>query len=252
MISSVFRTCLTAGVLLGGALTTQAQVTIGPRIGLNASTLNFDIEDDSPDTKSIYGPQVGLTLNAQFGHFSLQPSLLFSQKGARFEEKIDASYTDEDFGYTVAVKGEEKVDIRLNYLEIPVNLVYNTSGEEGGFQVFAGPYVGIGLNGQYKAKGSIMTTVNGQVDESSSGSSEETEDIKFVGKGTDGNEPEFRRIDFGINAGLGYKAGPFQAQLGYGLGLGNLIPKYDDDDDAKEKIRNRGVQLSVAYFFGGK
>lgn len=125
--------------------------------------------------------------------------------------------------------------------------MYNTSGEEGGFQVFAGPYIGVGLGGKYKGESTI--SINGEVVEELSGSDEEN--IKFVGKGSNGNEAELRRIDWGFNAGVGYKAGPFQAQLGYGLGLGNLIPKYDNDD-SDDKLHNRGVHFSVAYFFGTK
>ncbi|MBX0291025.1 PorT family protein [Hymenobacter sp. HSC-4F20] len=236
-----------AGLLMGGAGAAQAQVTLGPRLGANASTLSFDIDGESPDAKYIVGPQAGVTLNAQFGNLSVQPSILFSSKGAKFDESSDETYTLGGDTYRQQVKQE--ATIRLNYIEVPVNLVFNTSGEEGGFQVFAGPYIGIGLKGSYKTEGSYSVSVNGQVEESFSGSEEE--DIKFVGKGTDGDEPEFRRIDVGLNAGVGYKAGPFQAQLGYGLGLGNLVPKYEDDD-SDDKLHNRGVQLSVSYFFGVK
>lgn len=247
MLKKQHISILSAALLLAGANVAQAQVSIAPRIGLNASSIQFDIEDDDPDSKLLFAPQAGVTLNAQFGNLSLQPSLLFSQKGGKFVEKLESSFTD-DNGETYAIKGEEKVTFRLNYLEVPVNLVYSTSGEEGGFQVFAGPYVGVGLGGKYKGESTV--SINGEVAEELSGSDEE--DIKFVGKGNNrSNDFELRRIDWGFNAGVGYKAGPFQAQLGYGLGLGNLIPKYDNDD-SEDKLHNRGVHFSVAYFFGTK
>lgn len=237
-----------AGLLLGGAVAAQAQVTIGPRVGINASTISFDLDGgDSPDAKYIVGPQVGVSLNAQFGNLSLQPSILFSSKGAKFNESSDDTYVMN--GDTYRQQVDQKATMRLNYIEVPVNLVFNTNGEEGGFQVFAGPYLGVGIQGKYKTEGSYSLTVNGQEEESFSGSDEE--DIKFVGKGTDGDKLEFRRLDVGFNAGVGYKAGPFQAQLGYGLGLGNLLPKYEDSD-SDGKLHNRGVQLSVSYFFGVK
>ncbi|WP_139925845.1 porin family protein [Hymenobacter sp. DG01] len=248
MFKKAHITILSVAMLLAGATQAQAQVTIGPRLGLNATKLNFDLEDDGPDTKYIFGPQVGVTLNAQFGNLALQPSILFSPKGTKIEVIEEGSATSN--GETYSIRSEEKATIRLSYLEVPVNLVYSTNGADGGFQVFAGPYLGIGLSGNYKAENNYSASLNGQVVESMSGSADA--DIKFVGKASDGDEPEFRRLDFGLNAGLGYKAGSFQAQLGYGLGLSNLIPKSDDGDDSDNKIHNRGVQLSVAYFFGGK
>ncbi|RPD50149.1 PorT family protein [Hymenobacter sediminis] len=246
MFKKHYTPILSAALLLAGAHVAQAQVSIAPRIGLNASSIKFDVEGENPDSKLLYAPQAGVTLNAQFGNLSLQPSLLFSQKGGKFVEKGEESITDDD-GKTYKIKGEEKLTFRLSYLEVPVNLVYNTSGEEGGFQVFAGPYIGVGLSGKYKAENEV--SVNGEVVEELSGSDED--DIEFVGEGTDENNAELRRIDWGLNAGVGYKSGPFQAQIGYGLGLGNLVPKYDNSD-SNDKLHNRGVHFSVAYFFGAK
>lgn len=83
-------------------------MSIAPRIGLNASSIKFDIEDEDPDSKLLFAPQAGVTLNAQFGNLSLQPSLLFSQKGGRLVEKREGSFTDDD-NQTYASRGRKKL-----------------------------------------------------------------------------------------------------------------------------------------------
>ncbi|GAB2769458.1 hypothetical protein HNQ93_000331 [Hymenobacter luteus] len=242
MIAKQHAPLLITAMLMAGAQFAQAQVTIGPRVGLNLATVSGDTEFDGfeADPKMILAPQVGVTLNAQFGNLALQPSLLFSQKGFKVEEEI--SGVEDGEVYSASVKG----NMRLNYLEIPVNLVYNTSGEEGGFQIFAGPYVGIGLGGKAKT----------EVDFSGGGSSfnvSESTNVKFANQDDANSDQQFvRQPDFGANFGLGYKAGPFQVQAGYSLGLSNLIPDSADGSEPEAKLRNRVVQVSLNYFFGGK
>lgn len=225
------KTLLPSIVVLAAAFATatsaQAQVTFGPRIGLNASSISQDIPDadEELDTKLLLGPQIGVTLNAQFGNISVQPSLLFSRKGYKVEEE------DDDFKY--------EAWSRLSYVEIPVNFVYTTGGTAG-FQVFAGPYVGVGIGGKEKYEYSEGTM------------SESGEDkVKFAGKEGDADDTEYyRSLDFGLNAGIGYKAGPIQAQLGYGLGLSNIVPNDEDDKEPEYKFKNRTLHLSLSYFFG--
>ena len=62
----------------------------------------------------------------------------------------------------------------------------------------------------------------------------------------------FRRLDAGLNGGVGYRVGPFQAQLGYGLGLVNFVPNDTNGQDTGSKGYNRSFQLAANYFFGSK
>ncbi|MCB2407264.1 porin family protein [Hymenobacter lucidus] len=226
MKKNLQRGLLAAALVVAGATSAQAQITFGPRVGLNVANVATDLPGSIEiDTKTIFAPQIGLTLNAQFGNLSVQPSLLFSQKGYKIEEDED------DYSY--------KATARLSYAEIPVNLVYTTGGTEG-FQVFAGPYAGFGIGGKAK----FEEDDNGQ---KSSGEDK----IKFASKEGDADKTEYyRALDFGLNAGVGYKAGALQAQLGYGLGLSNLVPNDEDDKDPEYKLKNRVFHLSISYFFG--
>lgn len=245
---------LAAALLLTAANVAEAQVTIGPRIGLNVTNVkyNFDDADKLPDSKHLTGAQVGVAINAQFGNLALQPALLFTMKGEKSEES--ESITNTTQGYTTSYSSEYSSKLRLNYLEVPVNLVYSTNGADGGFQVFAGPYVAFGLGGKVESeyKYSSTTTYNGQVVESDKKSGSDDTSVKFVSKSGNGDNAYLRNIDAGFNLGIGYKVGGIQAQVGYGLGLGNLIPDDQDGDKPEDKFHNRGFQLNLAYFFGAE
>ena len=62
-----------------------------------------------------------------------------------------------------------------------------------------------------------------------------------------------RRFDAGLTAGVGYRVGPLQMQLGYGLGLINQQPEkapaFRDDLPA---YYQRVAQLTATYFVKAK
>jgi len=75
----------------------------------------------------------------QLGHFALQPSLLFSQKGYRHLGHL--------LNFDIVSPYEE--DVRLHYLTLPLNLAYTLGRDGQGLQVFAGPYVSLLVGGSY-------------------------------------------------------------------------------------------------------
>lgn len=231
---------LLASTLLFAANAAQAQITIGARVGANLANAHIETRSlftTDTDTKGKIGAQLGLTLNAQFGKLAVQPSVLFSQKGVQLSQAGTATIN----GTTTTFSN--KSDAVLNYLEVPINLVY-TFGEEQGFQIFAGPYVGVGLGGNDKRDTrTIETTPSGVVNNYSS---IVTYDVRF-GEGRKENSIYYRTINVGLNGGIGYKIGALQAQLGYAYGLSNMMPKYYGDSVTR---KDRTVQLSLTYFLG--
>ena len=123
---------------------------------------------------------------------------------------------------------------------MPVNVVYTLHG----FQVFAGPYVALGVGGRQHGTISGFSPYY----------------IKFIPQCVDekvayGPDTNNRRLDAGVNFGIGYQWGPLQVQLGYGLGLWNLHQDnsfqlynhgHDFDQDA---AHNRVMQMTGTYFF---
>lgn len=265
-MSTRFTRLIPAALLGLAALPATAQTTYGPRVGLNLSSVSYDVKTgDAPTIKMLAGAQVGVFLNVRFGKLALQPAVLFSQKGYKASSTSREVYSD-----TLQSKGTFIRDsiattpvsatVRLNYLEIPVNLVY-TFGETRGFQVIAGPYVGFGFSGKEKTDATTTRTVQTEreiesqpqvVDEFSTAVAKQEADVKFQNdvKATDDfTKAYYRPLDVGLNLGLGYRRDRFQLQAFYGLGMSNILPK-EAGKTPNGTAKNRVIQFSVSYLFG--
>ncbi|CAM3449503.1 porin family protein [Pontibacter korlensis] len=206
---------LTVAAALGLAFAAEAQtVSIGPRVGATFAKLNLSGDDEFTDEvkdliQSKPGLQFGAVANVMVNDlFSVQPELLYVQKGYQIEE------------------GGVSAKETMNYLEVPVLAKISFgSGQVQGF-VTAGPSVGYWLSAKNKYE------YDGE---------EETEDYEFE---DEDNRTEFG-ANFGV--GLAYKvgAGALNLDVRYGLGLSNL---YDDSgDDSKVKNRVVGVSLAYLF-----
>jgi len=144
-------------------------------------------------------------------HFSFQPALNYIQKGGVLKEE---GITDKT---------------TLNYLELPLNFVYNTHSLKGKFFIGAGPSLSIGLSGK---------------DKWDDGSNIEPTDIKFGS----GEDDDFKPFEAGINFLTGYqcKSG-FLIAANYNLGLSNIA-----NSDEGPKYHNRYFGIRIGYMFGSK
>ena len=237
-----FYPLLLTALLSAASVAAQPTFRLGLRGGLNRATSTIAPASTSPSSQyyysasksAIYAWQAGAVLEVTFHRFSLQPTLVFSQKGEQFDATTSISGIAGVSGTVISAVN------RYNWLELPVNVVYALHG----FQVFAGPYVALGVGGRQHGTISdfspYYTRLMPQYVD------------KKVAYDSDSNN---RRLDAGINVGIGYRKGPLQVQLGYGLGLRNLHQNnpyqlynhgYDFNQDA---AYNRVVQLTGTYFF---
>jgi len=210
-----------------------AQAKFGFKVGVNSTSagVSYEDSDEEEEFRDAIKPKIGFTagLAAEFGFseaLSLQTGLMLANKGYKIE--YDES--------GLSIKGKTS----LNYLEIPLNLAYNM----GGFQVHAGPYLGLGLFGKQKYELSDGTdSENGdtKIKFKNSVSEEDYDDLED-------DEDYMRRLDYGLNLGVGYRTGPALITATYSWGLANTYPKYEGEDD-DEKIRNKGVGLALTFFF---
>ena len=242
-----------ATALLLGATAASAQTTfrLGLRGGLNralttvaasgSSSGNYPFSY-STDKAALYAWQAGVVLEASRGNFAFQPALLFSQKGERANT---SSYTSGVAGYSAA---QTSTTNRYNWLEIPLNVVYTLPGNYG-LQVFAGPYVALGLGG--RRRGSTMgVSYYGPDYDPIPGIERPVDERVSYGEGTNNC-----RLDVGVNFGVGYRQGPVLVQLGYGLGLRNLHQPADTrtidfaHEFGADAAYNRVAQLTGTYFF---
>jgi len=174
------------------------------------------VESVSITSRTKAGFTAGAVVSIGMGKYiSLQPALNFVQKGGTFKDEGSADKTT------------------LNYLELPLNIVYNTSGAKGKFFAGAGPCFSMGLSGKDKYKDDYY---------------DETTDIKF-GSGTD---DDLKPLEVCINIIAGYqlKNGLFIA-ANYNAGLNN-IANGDSFYSVDTKYHNRYFGVRIGCMFGKK
>jgi hypothetical protein len=228
---------LAGSLLLTATAHAQATFSFGPRVGLNVSTAHFTYTPSS--TRA--GFEAGLTGSLQFGHFALQPSVLFSQKG--YHTHGGLASVDFDMTYDETV--------RRNYLTLPLNLAY-TLGQAGqGLQVFAGPYLGLLVGGDYQRQVHKAGGYPG-------GTASETEysgKVKAASLFSDFENRYSQRLDAGLQAGIGYRLKGWQVQADYSLGLRNLASSYQGYNGTlyrEDTNYNRAFQVSLSYLLTAK
>jgi hypothetical protein len=210
---------LSIAVCLTAVMSLNAQVSFGPKAGLNLATLS----GDAGDVDMKIGLQIGGMVDMKFSDaLSLQPGLILSMKGAQQSASAMGINMKSTYSY--------------NYLEVPINLVFGLDMGDNQFQIFAGPYIAYGLFGK------TSFSVGDEKDET---------DVQFVSDYMDADDDKDAAapIDFGANFGVGFKAGAIQIQAGYGLGFGNVIPKYDGEAP-EDVVTNSVIQLNFAYLLG--
>ena len=186
-----------------------AQINIGLKAGFNLANINAS--DSEFDHKFLPTFQVGAILDIDFSdNLGVQTGISFMGKGSKIDEQILGS----DFVATS----------RLFYVQVPVNLMYKNNN----FFIGAGPYIGYGISGKYKAEYIGI---------------EDNEDYEF------GNtvEDDVAPIDYGIGVQVGVMFGSVRVGAGYDLGLANVIPKDIRADD--EYIRNNVINVFAAFMF---
>ena len=120
------------------------------------------------------------------------------------------------------------MDLTLNYLEIPILGVL--SKDFGKFKAFlkAGPYIGVGLTGNYKMESEYLGMIES-----------EEEKVKW-------DDDDFKRLDYGLLFGTGLEYNSFSLGCSYGLGLANFS-QYSEEGDM---IKNRTLNVSLGYKLG--
>ncbi len=242
---------LLASLLLLSAATVSAQTTfrLGVRGGANRALTTLAAASNSPgtfplsysaDNSAIYAWQAGLVAEWAWGKFALQPGLQFSQKGEKFNNNATLSGIANTYYQTTSVT-------RNNWLELPLNFVYTLHSDHG-LQLFAGPYVALAVGG--RQRGTSYSFYGPAVD---------SVPFEFENQVSYGPDTNNRRFDAGVNFGIGYRQGPLQVQLGYGLGLRNLHQAGPVSIDPNfspfphnfnaDAAYNRVAQLTGTYFF---
>jgi len=193
---------------------TANRTTFGIRAGVNFQNINGkDAKGDALENDLLTGFHAGVNAEIPVGTGSyLQPGLLFSTKGTKFQDSEN--------------------NVKLNYLEVPINFVYKPILGTGNMVLGFGPYVAFGIGGK--------SEVGGQ--ESA---------VEY----TDTFDPaipalQYKRFDAGGNFLAGYEfANKVSFQLNAQLGLVNIHPEIGGTTSDDTRWKNTGFGVSLGYRF---
>ena len=254
-----FTFFLLATGLSVSAARAQTSFSFGPRLGGNLSTATFNSLEQASGSSGtltssrspLLGVQVGMAASFGQGPWTVQPALVFSQKGVRQKAAATETFMGETLNISIDATS------RVHFIELPVNVVYSFGPDGQGFQVFAGPYLAVGVGGKAEISQKVtLESPNFSFSDEASGSRGFAFGNQFIEP--DFNNPtstgdEFdarvRRFDAGANLGVGYRTGPFQVQLSYALGLLNAQPDYPASYQMENTTGyHRNIQLTATYF----
>ena len=200
----------------------KAKMTFGILGGVNYQNLNGkDLGGDKLENDMLLGFHGGINVQIPIApEFYFQPGIMYSTKGAKNTSGSIISTT------------------QLNYIEVPLNMLYKASLGKGFFMLGFGPYVGYGISGNVK-------TVSGSITLN--------RDVKFksvVETGDNLLTPYYKAFDAGANIFVGYEmASGLFLQLDTAFGMLNINPEYKILSADKSSTKNTGFGLSIGYRF---
>lgn len=195
--------------------TLEDGVSFGLRGGVNFQNINGeDNSGDKWENDLAVRFNAGVVANIPVApEFYFQPGLLFTTKGAKFNDEILGIDTSSE--------------LNTSYLELPLSFLYRPLLGTGHLLLGFGPYVAYGLGGKLE-------------------SGDDEVDIKFGDESSD----EFfylKRMDYGANLFFGYELeNGLSLQLNTQLGLANILPDVADNDAT---FKNTGFGISLGYNF---
>lgn len=201
-------------ILLPGMVASAQSIKPGLVAGVNFQNINGKnqtggkLENDLL-TGYHFGVNVFIPLAPEIG---FQPGVLYSSKGAVFTQNPESTY-------------------RINYLEVPLNILYRGQLGNNFILLGLGPYAAFGVGGNLIV-GDLKTSL------------EFDNDIAIW------NPTVVRRFDAGANIFAGYELGNgLLLQLNAQLGLVKINPEADLIPGDERVWKNTGFGLSLGFRF---
>lgn len=228
-MKKLFKVSLFAiALLIGASMNAQEQkVTFGVKAGGSLSNFGGDV---SSSYSAAFGYKFGATIDfALTESVYLQTGLDLTLKGGKMKTKFLDAVTDEmgeiDFNGDGIYDqfSIESLKMAPLYLQVPVHIAYKINTNETTKVVLhAGPYLAYGVGGN----NSVTIKYNDNT---------LSEDTACFG------DQGFKRFDAGIGGGVGLELGKIIVDLGYDLGLVNMV------DGGSWK--NQNASLTLGYKF---
>jgi len=188
----------------------KSKMSFGILGGVNFQNLNGKLSSgDKLKNDMLLGFHGGVNIQMPITpEFYFQPGLMFATKGAK---------------NTYTILGSEFTDeIKINYIEMPLNLVYKGAVGNGFFMLGFGPYLAYGISGKQVFEGKSITFERGV---------------------------DYNAFDAGANIFAGFEmASGLFLQLDTQFGMLNIYADNNSTND-QSTAKNTGFGLSLGYRF---
>jgi Outer membrane protein beta-barrel domain len=199
----------------------KTKISFGILGGANYQNLNGKLSSgDKLQNDMLLGFHGGVNVQIPIApEFYFQPGVMFAIKGAKSTNTLGTETT------------------KLNYIEVPLNLVYKGSIGNGFVMLGFGPYVAYGISGNVKNAGTLNY--------------DRKIEFKSVVETTDPlTVPYYKALDAGANIFAGYEmASGIFLQLDTQFGMLNINPEDKRILTDKSSKKNTGFGLSLGYRF---
>lgn len=129
----------------------HAQISLGGKIGIGSSNMNFTGINTSisPDTKSTLSYDLGLYTEVQIGNqLYIQPELAYVKRGFVIDQHINAEIAN------LPIRVGAGIQTQVNYIQAPILIKYKIGSPK------IKGFIGAGPNITYATKGRINTKAN--------------------------------------------------------------------------------------------
>lgn len=229
MKKAILLSALFAGF---GAAANAQSLGVGIKAGYNSANMSITDNGRTSDNRATSSFNFGLYLDvAPTRMFSIQPGLFISGKGSKYVigDRESSNWTE----------------VRSNpiYLELPVNAVVKLPiGDKSNVFIGAGPYAAVGIAGRNTVKGELLG-----VNFDSKDAIEWSNDDPGAGYNGSRFQGNLKRFDAGLNFLAGVQLGAFTINAQYGLGLVDIRPGADNNDNGRYK--NRVASINLGFLF---
>lgn len=213
------------------SLSLSAQIEWNVKAGVGMSNLA-----SMDKMTGIFSYKAGIGMDIPLHkHWAIQPTLYYSQKGAKFE----ANYGGEQI-----YEGEFKY--RLHYLELPILAAYKIKVEQNAILILkAGPYLATGLSAKCSVKTPTYNDFHQTFKENLFAEEGNYDEISYInGEHTPLSTKKFRRLDMGIEAGVDLLVNHFMIGVEIAFGLTPL-----SNNLMNKKPKNIAGYLMFGYQF---
>lgn len=224
----------------------KAQLRVAILGGANSSEVLEQNNIPNWETqKNLYSPRTGVHLGfsadlpfKEKSRFTFQPGVIYYNKGRNYEYSQDStvvikrvpSLGDSTINTTYVVTRKQY----LNYVDIPLNLVYKQPlGKKVKFIIGGGPYLSFFFNGSDTKDKNVVGVSYEQ----------EVSDNLPVGKGPG----QYATLDFGVNALAGFEFGRVFLTANYSRGFKDF---YQPTDYTASEYKHQVMGVTLGIFLG--